>query len=90
MRWKDLCISDGRMLVRMRESVLNSDQEIVAIFAHECLEVEALRKRLQDSKTISVGELCMLTAEGMKNNLHWMAWREANRIVVNNFGRPYA
>ena len=84
--WQSLCMTDRRMMVRIRQSVLASDQKIVAVFAHECFEVEALKGKLSGGRTITVAELNQLTTDGIKNNLHWLAWQEANAIVVKAFG----
>lgn len=77
---KDL---DG-LLVRVDQTVFESDEAIVAILAHEMHELNNLRIIFDESDGImSYGRLFRLINPGHKGNLHDEAWDVADAAVIN-------
>lgn len=72
--WDDLLIED-KIVVKLRSSVLASDEGILCVFAHEMHEINAIRSLFEESVTgqLSGARLIYLTARGFKN-LHDEAW----------------
>lgn len=87
IRWEDL-LSNGKMMVTIRRSVLESDQKIIAVIAHEMYEVNQLREILFYRHSISTEELANLTKAGIPKNLHDFAWDDANCRLDKLYGAP--
>ena len=70
-RWDD-CLNDfGQVPVRVRPSVLQSDEAIVAVFAHEIHEITRLRALFQaNNGELRAGEIFNLISPEVSNNLH--------------------
>ena len=68
------------MPFRIWQGILNSDEAIVAVFAHEMYELEQLRSLLQHGKT-TIDEFIGLTCSGNPGNLHDEAWEFADNLV---------
>ncbi|MEQ8279537.1 MAG: RHS repeat-associated core domain-containing protein [Deltaproteobacteria bacterium] len=84
--WEDfLHQRTGRVPVRFDESLLTSDEAIVAHIAHEMHEINALRELFNKEGAIQVRRLNALIADrldgGWANNLHEQAWDVANLLV---------
>jgi len=79
--WSDLVNSlTGKVPFLVRPEVLKSDEAIVAVFAHELFELEALRGLLKKGKTsieLFIGHTC----PGNPGNLHDEAWNYADELV---------
>jgi hypothetical protein len=72
----------GMIPVRFNASLLNSDEAIVAHFAHEMHELNSLRSIFEERGAITPQELKRLIAPGHARNLHEQAWDMAD-IAVN-------
>jgi hypothetical protein len=81
VHWLDLVHDKtGKVPFRIWGGVLNKDEAIVAVFAHEMYELEHLRPLLQKGKT-TVEEFIALTCPGNPGNWHDEAWDFADRLV---------
>jgi hypothetical protein len=79
--WSDLVHEKtGKIPFLIRPDILDSDEAIVAVFAHEMHEIDALRPILSEGKT-SLEEFIRLTCPGNPGNLHDQAWNVADALV---------
>jgi hypothetical protein len=79
--WSDLVHhKTGKVPFRIWPGILNSDEAIVAVFAHELHELEQLRSLLQQGRT-TIEEFIGLTCSGNPGNFHDEAWEVADRAV---------
>ena len=78
--WDDLQIR-GKIVVKLRSSVLESDEGILDVLAHEMHEVNGLRTMFAQRGRIPGAELIALTEVGRSSNLHDQAWVVAARVV---------
>lgn len=79
--WSDLVHDKtGKVPFRIWHGILNSDEAIVAAFAHEMYEIEQLRPLLRRGTT-TIEELINLTCPGNPGNLHDEAWEVADKLV---------
>lgn len=85
--WNDL-IEDGEMVITLRESVLDSDQAIIAAIAHEMHEINSLRRMLSQGRRIRFVDWVDAICSGRSGNLHDEAWDAANELLDRIFGRP--
>ena len=60
--------------------IFDSDEAIVAVFAHEMYEMEELRPILEERQT-SITDVFILTKPGIRGNLHDKAWDLADALV---------
>ena len=67
--------------VRFWPGILDSDQAIVAVFAHEMHELNNLRSILEEGKT-SIEDLIEHVRPGRPGNLHDQAWDVADNLVL--------
>jgi hypothetical protein len=72
----------GRVPVRVRPEVFQSDERIVAILGHEMHELNGLRSIMDQRGQISGAELRRLIMEGNPGNLHDQAWDVADDLVA--------
>jgi len=79
-RWADFYIG-GKIPVKIRSSVLESDEAIVAVLAHEMYELNALREMFEERQSIPGAEIIRLIRPNLPGNLHDKAWDEADRLV---------
>jgi len=79
--WDDLLI-EGKLIVKLRSTVLCSDEGILCVFAHEMHEINAIRRLFEESDegTVAGARLIYLTEEGRKN-LHDAAWDVGDALV---------
>lgn len=83
--WEELLTGpeDARKVpVKINPSVLESDEAILAVFAHELFEIEGLRACFEQSPRIAGQMLCNEVCSGRPNNLHDRAWDEADKRVA--------
>jgi len=79
--WSDMLNSlTGKVPFLVRSDILNSDEAIVAVFAHEMYELEALRGILKDGQT-PIEHFIGHTSPGNPGNLHEQAWDFADDLV---------
>lgn len=71
----------GKVMVRMKRSVLESDEAILAILGHEMHEVSALLEIFEHRPTIEGRELAMLISPQYGGTLHLEAWDIADQLV---------
>ncbi|WP_437485670.1 hypothetical protein WME75_01520 [Sorangium sp. So ce1014] len=81
MRWENF-YARGRIPVKIRQAVLESDEAIVAVFAHETYEIEGLRKLFEHREAIPGAEIIRLIRTGIRGNLHDQAWDYADLLVA--------
>jgi hypothetical protein len=79
-RWSDF-YAKGRINVKIRCSVLQSDEAIVAVIAHEMFELNALRMLFEQRETIPGMEIIRLVRTDVPRNLHDRAWDAADELV---------
>ena len=81
VHWSDLVHDKtGKVPFRIWPGILNRDEAIVAVFAHEMYELDRLRSILQHGKT-TIEEFIGLTCSGNPGNLHDEAWVFADQLV---------
>jgi hypothetical protein len=78
--WDDLLIR-GKMVVKLRSTVLESDEGIVEVLAHEMHEINAIRGMFEHRERIPGAELIKLTEVGRRGNLHDEAWEAGAKVV---------
>ncbi len=79
--WSDLVHpKTNKVPVRVWVGVLNSDEAIVATFAHELFELEFLRPLMQEGR-ITIESFIEHTRPDSPRNLHSEAWDIADRAV---------
>jgi hypothetical protein len=81
-QWDD-CLNDfGQVPVRVRASVLESDEAIVAVFAHEVHEITRLRALFEaNNGVLRAGEIYNLISPEVANNLHDEAVDVGDQLV---------
>jgi hypothetical protein len=77
--WEDL-LRRGKINVKLRSTVLASDEAILCVFGHEMHEVNDLRARFVREGAISGVDLIALTEAG-RRNLHDAAWDVGDALV---------
>jgi hypothetical protein len=83
IRWED-CLHDGtkKLPVRLRSSVLDSDEAIVAVIAHELYEVAHLRAAFEErGGVLTVRQVYELISYDYPGNLHYKAVALGDRLV---------
>jgi hypothetical protein len=80
--WEDLFTRSGKIVVKLRSTVLDSDEGILDVLTHEMHEINALRTMFEERGAISLGELIALTEPGRPKNLHDEAWDEGAKCVA--------
>jgi hypothetical protein len=79
--WSDMVHDKtGKVPFRIRPDILESDEAIVAVIAHEMYELEQMRPLLLEGKT-TIGEFIAETCPGNPGNFHDEAWEVADRLV---------
>ena len=68
--------------VKVSKDILDSDEAIVAVVAHEMHELNSLRKIFEERQTLPAEELGRLINPGHKGNLHDQAWDIADQLVA--------
>jgi hypothetical protein len=83
IRWEDFYNKDlDQLLVRVEQSMFESDEAIVAILGHELHELNILRRLFEESGgTMTYRQLHYLINPGIKGNLHDQAWDLADQLV---------
>jgi hypothetical protein len=71
----------GKVPFIVRPDVLQSDEAIVAVFAHEIHELQSIRELLRKHGEMSIESLGALTAFDNPGNLHDEAWDVADSLV---------
>jgi len=82
--WSELYVhaeEDEWIPVKIRRSVLCSDEAIVAVIAHEMFELNALRNIFEERETIPGPEIIDMVKPGVPRNLHDRAWDAADKLV---------
>lgn len=80
--WEEFYNRYESIAVKISKEILDSDEAIVAVIAHEMHELNGLRKLFNQRETIPVEELGRLINPGHKGNLHDQAWTVADQLVV--------
>jgi hypothetical protein len=71
----------GKVPFRFWPGILNKDEAIVAVFAHEMFELEQLRPLLQEGK-MTIDDFIAHTRPNNPGNLHDQAWDRADELVA--------
>ena len=84
IRWEEFLDKDlDELVVRVSDSVFESDEAIVAVMAHEMHELNELRRIFEESGgAISMQRLHNLISPGIAKNLHDQAWDVADKLVL--------
>ena len=84
VEWDDFYNAVNDMIpVRLSNEILASDEEIVAVIAHEMHEIEGLRALFEaNDLRMTAAELHRLITPGYKGNLHYQAWDIADKLVL--------
>jgi len=84
IRWEEFYDKDlDELVVRVSDSVFQSDEAIVAVLSHEMHELNELRRIFEESGgAISMQRLHNLINPGIAKNLHDQAWDVADRLVL--------
>lgn len=83
IKWSQLYNKDGKIVVRIREDVLLSDEAIAAVFEHEMYELNALRNIFSANKgSLPAETFADLVNPGISGNLHDFAWDAADAIII--------
>lgn len=83
-RWSDFYNKNGKIVVRLRELVLDSDERIVAILSHEMHELNALRELFEHSDGVMTSARLHDLIEPSSRSggiLHLEAWVIADELV---------
>ena len=81
VQWSDFVASaTGKVPFLIRPDVLEIDEAIVAVIAHEMYELEELRPLLLEGKT-SIKDIIWHSRPGVPGNLHDKAWDVADTFV---------
>jgi hypothetical protein len=83
VHWSEFFNKFGKIPVKIAQVVLQSDEAIVAVLAHECYEIERLRAIFSASGgSITAEVLEDLIGIGRIGNLHDRAWDVADQAVL--------
>jgi hypothetical protein len=85
VRWSDFLNRFGQVPFVIRPDVLESDEAIVAVIAHEMYELSCLRPMLVRG-TFPIEYFLAETTPGNPGNLHDKAWDVADRLVAKMRG----
>jgi hypothetical protein len=78
--WNDLVNNKGKVPFLLRPDILESDEAIVAVIAHEVHELQGLEK-LMDEGRLTIEEFGFQTSPAQKGSLHFQAWDVADQLV---------
>jgi hypothetical protein len=84
--WEQFYNRYDNIAVKVFKDILDSDEAIVAVIAHEMHELNGLRKIFAERQTLPVEELHRLINPGYKGNLHDQAWDVADAAVARMRG----
>lgn len=82
MSWEQFYNKYDNIAVKISKDILDSDEAIVAIMAHEMHELNGLREIFAQRGTLTAEELGRLINPGHKGNLHDQAWEIADSFVA--------
>jgi hypothetical protein len=83
IRWADCLNLEGQVPVHLRPSVLESDEAIVAVFAHEVHEITSLREHFDaNNGVLQAAQVCHLISPDVPRNLHSEAVEVADKLVL--------
>jgi hypothetical protein len=80
--WEQFYNRYDNIAVKISKDILDSDEAIVAVMAHEMHELNGLRKIFAERETLPVEELGRMINPGHKGNLHDQAWDVADQLVA--------
>lgn len=79
--WRHFLNRFENIVIRLRETVLESDEAIAAVLTHEAYELNALHAKLPPPYSIAAAELYQDICPGIPGNLHCQAWDAADRKI---------
>jgi hypothetical protein len=79
--WKRFLNRFGEIVIRLKPKVLDSDEAIVAVLAHEAFELNHLFEVLPDGAALRAEELYQLIAPEIPGNLHCQAWDDSDTRI---------
>lgn len=79
--WADLLNRYGQVPFLVRRDILESDEAIVAVFAHEMHELHCLKPLLHQGR-LTIEQFGAITAPENHGNLHDEAWDVADKLVA--------
>ena len=77
----DFTDDDGKFRVRIKRSVLNSDEAILANLSHELHEIDGLLAVFAEKQTIASDTIAKLITPDLNGTLHLEAWDVSNRYM---------
>jgi hypothetical protein len=81
VQWPDFVHDKtGKVPFRIWRGILNSDEAIVAVFAHEMFELNKLRPLLKQGR-VTIDDFIAMTCPGNVGNIHDEAWEFADGLV---------
>jgi hypothetical protein len=83
IEWEQFYNRFEQVPVALSREVLNSDEAIVAVIAHEMHELNGLRKLFEaNGGRLPAADLHRAITPGFKGNLHYEAWDIADELVL--------
>jgi hypothetical protein len=89
--WDTLLLDNkyGQVLIRVRPSMLESDEQIIAVISHELHELSLLRQYFTEHETVPAKRiLSLIDYNNPSKNFHCLAWQHGDRAVLE-FRRRY-
>jgi len=80
--WQEFYNKHDNIAVKISKDILDSDEAIVAVMAHEMHELNGLRNVFERRQTIPAEELGRMINPGHRGNLHDQAWDVADSLVA--------
>lgn len=78
--WEDMLNRFGKVPFVIRHDIMESDEAIVAVFAHEMYELQQLRPLLEKGR-VTIEEFGAHTSPTNPGNFHFEAWDRADNLV---------
>ena len=86
--WENLLNDFGQVPIKVRSTVFESDEQIIAVLGHELYELGLLRRHLEENETISAGQMSSLIATNTTSkNFHCLASQYGDRAVLKFRGQ---
>lgn len=84
LRWDTLLLNKyGEVLIRIRPSVLESDEQIIAVISHELHELSLLRQYFDEHETVPATRIrSLIDYDNPGKNFHCLAWQRGDEAVL--------
>jgi hypothetical protein len=81
VQWSDFLNRFGKVPFQVNPKVLESDEAIVGVFAHELYELKRLRAIFKSGSKLTIESFGQHVQPGVAGNLHDLAWDVADKLV---------